>query len=821
MNSKPIKSASLVSVFVGVLMLLGMAGFVNPAFAAGEIIINDDATVTNYHQVDLYLAPPPGSATMSFRNSTNAQWSPAEAAADFKQSWMLAGPDGDKTVLVQFKDEVGNVLGIYSDTIRLDYIIDTNFFNPNGSTNFGNPEQYKTAGHAVTVQSDQKIVVVGTVDNGGGNSQLQVIRYNPDGSYDPDFGAGSGMVYYGNPTGAYSGNAVAVHPVSGKIVVTGTYDFQDGTTGLWLLQLLPDGSLDPDFNPDWGGGFLVTGGAGSSSGNAVTFDAAGRTVVVGTYEEFLESAITYPWVLRFDDLGNPDTTFNGRGDALITADIDGAHRGNGVAIDSNGNIVVVGTLDNGDETSSVWVVRLNEAGEIDTTFGGNDTGETTFGSNGLHTGNAVAIDSTGNISVVGTFDWTGGNTDLWLLRLDSAGLLVETFNPNPAGIPPGTVALGGPGADSGSAVIIQPDGKTVVVGSYDNGTFSIINGEEVPNTSLLVQRISADGSYDVSFNRGNFSYSFGTSAPFTGQGVALQADQMIVVTGKGYGKDPASNLSLSTILTLRLNGFTWPLTITTTGTGTVAAVPGDIAWLGQTGVGSYIPGTEVQLTATPIPLSGALFIGWEGGPCDGSSDPVCTVTMDEAQSVTATFTEMYPLAVSVSGVGTVYSAPGSIVCTGTSGPGCLDIFLAGTPVTLTATRPWYVQDGFWGGGSCSGSILTPCTVTMDQGRTVSARFNSSMNARVADFDGLYPTLTQAYWDANEFSGPTAIIQAKDSAQVVFQEAPLEFNLPLTVTFQGGKGSDFSAPAVGFTSVIGPLNISNGRLNASNLKIKQP
>lgn len=36
-------------------------------------------------------------------------------------------------------------------------------------------------------------------------------------------------------------------------------------------------------------------------------------------------------------------------------------------------------------------------------------------------------------------------------------------------------------------------------------------------------------------------------------------------------------------------------------------------------------GETVTLTATPIP--GHVFVAWEGGPCDGSTNPVCTFIM--------------------------------------------------------------------------------------------------------------------------------------------------------------------------------------------------
>lgn len=39
----------------------------------------------------------------------------------------------------------------------------------------------------------------------------------------------------------------------------------------------------------------------------------------------------------------------------------------------------------------------------------------------------------------------------------------------------------------------------------------------------------------------------------------------------------------------------------------------------------FYEGQTVTLTATPIP--GYVFIGWEGGPCDGSKNPICTFAM--------------------------------------------------------------------------------------------------------------------------------------------------------------------------------------------------
>lgn len=807
MNLKPIKITSLAAICLCALVLLGIAGAVSPAFAVGELSINAGAKSTNYHQVKLSITPPAGSTRMRFINEGGAPsaFEPVAVTRD----WVLSAGDGDKNVTVQFQDDSGIPTGTGFATIKLGYILDRSFFNDGyrGQAKVAGTKNI-TAGQAVAVQSDQKIVVVGTVDLGNGNSNMEVIRYLPDGTPDPDFARISSTVYGAVDfpghavTGAHTGKAVAIDYL-GRIVVVGTYDNGAGDTDLWVMRLNPDGTPDDTFTggPLNGVGtlkFSSSSNGGADSGSAVAIDSWDRIVVVGTYDKGGNG--TTPWVMRLDGTDgslDPDFGSTGSGSVTVEAAI-GLHTGNAVAIDGNDYIVVVGTYDNGNGNTSVWTLRFDDFGELDLIFGSRGTGEDTYGAFGANKGTAVAINPvTGTISVLGTNYLNSVNTDVWLLQLDADGILDATFNST------GSIALGGIGSglDTGGAVAIDSLGRIVVVGTYDN----------IGTTSLLVQRLNADGSFDTTFNNGNSAYAFGQSGRFTGTAVALQADEKIVVAGMGD-----SLTGTSTIQTVRLHGFTWPLTVSIAGSGTVGVNLGALNFTGITGVGTYVPNTQVQLTATP--LNGAAFAGWDGA-CAGIADPVCTVTMDQAQSVTATFTEIYPLLVSVTGVGTVTSAPGSIACTGTSGPGCLDIFLAGTPVTLTATRPWYVLNGLWSGGTCSGSITTPCTFTMNQGRTVTATFISSPNARVVGW-GDYPTLSQAYSVAHD-SGPTAIIQAKDSAQVVFQEAPLNFNLPLIVTLQGGKGSDFSAPAVGFTSVIGPLNISNGRLNAGNLKIRQP
>jgi hypothetical protein len=68
------------------------------------------------------------------------------------------------------------------------------------------------------------------------------------------------------------------------------------------------------------------------------------------------------------------------------------------------------------------------------------------------------------------------------------------------------------------------------------------------------------------------------------------------------------------------------------GSGTVTSTPAGIS-CGADCSESYISGTMVTLTATPN--GGSTFFGWSGGGCSGTGS--CTVTMDAAKTVNATF----------------------------------------------------------------------------------------------------------------------------------------------------------------------------------------
>ena len=161
------------------------------------------------------------------------------------------------------------------------------------------------------------------------------------------------------------------------------------------------------------------------------------------------------------------------------------------------------------------------------------------------------------------------------------------------------------------------------------------------------------------------------------------------------------------------------LSVSETGSGTVTSAPNGIS-CPSTCSASFAGGTAVALT--PTPTNGWSFAGW-GGACSGTGG--CTVMINAAESVSATFTQnFFPLTVAVTGSGTITSSPAAFDCSGT----CEASFAAGTQVTLIPTPANGWSFAGWG-GACSGT--GSCSVTMNAAVSASASFTHRVTLTVA------------------------------------------------------------------------------------------
>lgn len=158
------------------------------------------------------------------------------------------------------------------------------------------------------------------------------------------------------------------------------------------------------------------------------------------------------------------------------------------------------------------------------------------------------------------------------------------------------------------------------------------------------------------------------------------------------------------------NQFPLKVTLDGSGSGTVASARPGIS-CGADCEESYRAGETVTLRATPA--GGSVFKGWSGD-CLGTG--ACSVTMNRAQNVKATFASPTTLFASVNGPGSVRSQPQGIDC----GADCWESYQINTSVTLSAVSLQGSNFVGWS-GACSGTQKT-CTVKMSQIREVTANF---------------------------------------------------------------------------------------------------
>ena len=263
------------------------------------------------------------------------------------------------------------------------------------------------SGRAVAVQSDGKIVVAGYSDNGTYND-FAVVRYTSAGALDAGFGTG-GIATTVIGSANDLGNAVAVQS-DGKIVVAGS---SEGTNhDFAVVRYTAAGALDTSFSTDGKATTLI--GSGNEQGQAVAVQSDGKIVVAGYSiaggaEDFA--------VVRYTAAGALDTSFSTDG-KVTTAIGSGGEVGNAVAVQSDGKIVVAGYSSNGSDNDFA-VARYTAAGALDTTFSTDGKVTTAIGS-GDDYGYGVAIQSDGKIVVAGNSN-NGSDNDFAVVRYNGQG----------------------------------------------------------------------------------------------------------------------------------------------------------------------------------------------------------------------------------------------------------------------------------------------------------------------------------------------------------------------------------------------------------------
>jgi len=187
--------------------------------------------------------------------------------------------------------------------------------------------------------------------------------------------------------------------------------------------------------------------------------------------------------------GDLDATF-GNGGKVITALSTDGDRANDVAIQADGKIVVLGSVNIGSNSENQYTLtRYNVDGTLDTTFGNDGKVMTqiehTFSSEG-----SLIISPNGNILITGSVNSTsGGYVDFLLAQFNADGTPTSSFGNN------GVITTAvGTWTDKANSIALQADGKIILGGDYRN--------TESDSRDFALVRYNANGSLDGSFGDG-------------------------------------------------------------------------------------------------------------------------------------------------------------------------------------------------------------------------------------------------------------------------------------------------------------------------------
>jgi uncharacterized delta-60 repeat protein len=320
------------------------------------------------------------------------------------------------------------------------------------------------------------------------------------GDLDPTFdGDGIATIDFGGSDRAQEVLAQA----DGKLVVAGRGAPGDGDFAVGRLNL--NGSPDDTFGSA-GKTLVDLGAADGDRAEAAALQPDGRIVLAGVAHP--GGADNNLGFARVTANGSLDASFDGDGRRVI--DYGGDDQAVDVVLQPDGKIVAAGTIFGGE----FLVVRLNPDGSSDTTFSGGGAASVNFG--GDDDGSAVALQGDGKIVVAGRTSSPGGS-DVAVARLNADSSLDTTFDADGRR----TLDLGN--VDSAADVLLQPDGKIVVVGATG-----------FPATHATVTRLNPNGSLDTSFD-GDGTVRVDTGADDQAVAVALQANGKIVVAGSKAG----------------------------------------------------------------------------------------------------------------------------------------------------------------------------------------------------------------------------------------------------------------------------------------------
>ena len=238
---------------------------------------------------------------------------------------------------------------------------------------------------AVTVTSDDKIMIVGTSPDNSWDYRMKVYRLNPDGSLDTSF-SNDGMRNVNFPGGVdHLANAVVM--TGDKTVIGGSAAASWSRHDMGVAQLKANGQNDLAGFADGAGKLYVDFGFGDSDVRELLVQTDGKIIAIGESQVFDNDDSVA--VARLNADGSLDTSFSDDGKFAYDFGTGDSYGWAG-ALDEDGRIVIAGQYNDGSHDKA-FVMRLTTAGELDTSFGTSGVKTFDFVADHHEAFNAIAV----------------------------------------------------------------------------------------------------------------------------------------------------------------------------------------------------------------------------------------------------------------------------------------------------------------------------------------------------------------------------------------------------------------------------------------------
>ncbi len=334
--------------------------------------------------------------------------------------------------------------------------------------------------YSIALQTNGQIIIGGFFMSVDGLPRTNLARLNPDGSVDPSF----------NVTFARSFGSAEVRSVvvlsNNQVLVGGSFDQINGTNRTGLARLNPDGSLDSTFNPVVSfaqiktivvqpDGKILIGGFFSSV-NGVSRNEAARLNANGSLDASFDPGMNLS-TPEFDKmLVHPDggilcdvnfysfslgaysnvvrLNANGSRDASFQPALSQNFPADALALQPDGQILIVGAFTNVNGVPRPGVARLNSNGTLDPSFDLTNSQPSYYTNGGWL--DFAAVQRDGKVLLSSLFFIAPNTTDAQIARFLTNGALDPTFQPAEFYRPNSTV----------HDLIYRPDSKLLIAGEF-------------------------------------------------------------------------------------------------------------------------------------------------------------------------------------------------------------------------------------------------------------------------------------------------------------------------------------------------------------------